>query len=294
MKRVINYSWVVLLTFMLVSCSEKSSFTPDTEYGSSVDISFNVKSVPAAGTATETSFQIGDEVGLFVTVRNDNATPVYPDAENCIGYNLKLVMTETGLGPADENNVITWDESGKIYDFFAYYPYREEVSDPNEIIGRVNISQNVNDNFRYSDFMVAQNIGGLVNTRVELLFGHMLSLVEVEIDTDRTDINSVSVENVSVGYKANISEENATVDGAEDKEKIQMNKSRDNLFYVVLPPQTIPAGSRIFTLSIGEDVWTVSCENDVVLSQGEVSRHKITLQEQETSMILYKHMTAFN
>ena len=142
--------------------------------------------------------------------------------------------------------------------------------------------------------MVAQNIGGLVNTRVELLFGHMLSLVEVEIDTDRTDINSVSVENVSVGYKANISEENATVDGAEDKEKIQMNKSRDNLFYVVLPPQTIPAGSRIFTLSIGEDVWTVSCENDVVLSQGEVSRHKITLQEQETSMILYKHMTAFN
>lgn len=287
MKRILNFAAASALSAL---CSCSGSLAPESDgavCGNPENVVFSVKTNTASSSGESGVFMTGDEIGLFVTARTDNASPVLPDKDNCVGYNLRLVLKDTGWGPADESNVITWDESGKVYDFYAYYPYKEGLADPADLFFSVSAEQDAEENHHASDFMVAVNLDGRTNTKVELQFSHLLSLVEVELDTDRTDINVGNVESAVTGCNVNVPGMSVSVPADQSLEKVRMFKKDNNHFYAVLPPQTFETGSRLFSFSIGDDFWAVSCAQTLTLTPGSASRHKVVLREEQPMRIIH-------
>lgn len=265
-----------VVVFSFVSCSSYLDTSPDIE--KSHRILFTVKSQSLSGQETEQDvFKIGDEIGLFVTARTNEDTPVYPTNDNCIGTNLKFVMKETGWTPVDENNVIVWDETGIVYDFFAYFPYIENA-DPSAIIGSISPNQSGLADYHRSDFMIAANTEGKTNTKVELLFKHVLSRMDIELAPETvSNVNSGLVNNAIKSYSVSLTDQTAVKGEESDKENIQMYQTGQNTFSVLLPPQKFEAGSTIFTFSIGSKSYAVKYDTEVELLSGNVSRHKINI-----------------
>lgn len=133
---------------------------------------------PSLTRATETSFESGDRVGLFLNPAGEkleiSGNTVNNEMFSFDGQNWKGVHT------------LYWDKGN--YDSFAYYPFIEDVTSVSDLPFSVKLNQNIKDEesgldgFEASDFLYASNKGIAASADpVNMKFRHILSKLTIRL-----------------------------------------------------------------------------------------------------------------
>lgn len=250
-----KYSYIILAALALAaaSCSVKENF--DT---SSKAIRFTTNLGDYATKVTDTNFEEGDAVSLFVQ-----------DPINAL--NVKMSFSGDELVPEQQ---ICWPESipaSQNVDFFAVYPYRadwEDFTDTN--VFSVNADQTTHELYSASDLLGATYMAYPDCETVPLNFTHKLSKLSISVSSysEIGDIDkpvAVYVDGaygkvrVSVSYRFDV----ATVG---DKGTVKMGKIDEYVWEkgcetrwtAILPPQTMEFKIVVVTESGKQHVFKAS------------------------------------
>ena len=166
---------VLLLTVGLSSCTD-GSMEPDNVPSDKVAMNFTF-SHPSQSRATETSFESGDVVGLYVS----EAGKVLEIAGNAVNNE---PMTFTGSSWSASRQLY-WNAGS--YNAYAYYPHAASVSSITDFPFEVNTDQSAApsgtiSNYEASDFLFASARGiSATNNPVSLQFRHIMSKITINL-----------------------------------------------------------------------------------------------------------------
>lgn len=169
---------VVLLTVGASSCSE-DSMGPDSNISNGkVAMEFTF-SHPSQSRATETSFESGDVVGLFVS----EAQKPLEIAGNTVN-NEPLTFSGSDWKPS---RPLYWDSG--LFNVYAYYPRLAEIGSTTDLVFEVDTDQRASssssaglDGYESSDFLFASAKGLAASASpVNLKFRHIMSKISIRL-----------------------------------------------------------------------------------------------------------------
>ncbi len=167
---------VLLLALGVASCANESNEPENVDANGKVTMSFTF-SHPSDTRATETSFEEGDAVGLFVA---EAGSPLEISGNTL--NNEHLTFSSSGW---NSGRKLYWDKG--TYNAYAYYPVLEEISSVSDLPFSVATDQReANPNgmhgYEASDFLHASSLGieASPNT-VNLQFRHILSKITIRL-----------------------------------------------------------------------------------------------------------------
>lgn len=202
-----------------------------------------------------TAFEKDDAIGIFA-YRGEETEPVYTNVK----------YTYDGSAWASDK-AITSD--GTQLKYYAYYPYKDGVTDPSQL--DITVSADQTGGFSKDDVLTAQNTTAEADAdNVTLTFKHAFAMVQVGIKSGLTDDAEATVTLESILPTAVVNAKAGTVGTASgEKTSIQMQKtSADKWEYrAIVPAQDIASGSKLLTIVAGGKTYAVtysSTENQVV------------------------------
>ena len=192
MKRLITFA-LVAFTLLLAGCKpEEWKAGPGSP--ASRDVIFEAGINHFAVKATDTSFENGDEIGIFA------GAPIGKS-------NVKGTVSGTSVS-VDSADPIQWlkNQTDPV-DFIGYYPYEASVADAAAYDFAVAVDQSASGAYSASDLLVANVTANPPASEtdeaiVNLVFKHVLSKVVIKIDnqTDQ-EVTAVSFLNVANSAK---------------------------------------------------------------------------------------------
>lgn len=172
MKRhLIIYTGLLGLIFGLASCSNDE--TESLEAKNKNVITFDIQHPAIAQTrATDTSFESGDKVGVFLT---NSGQPI--DIAGNYVTNVSINYNGSQWKPAQ---TLYWNDGQ--YDAYGYYPYSASISSVSDMPFSVQTDQSTAANYTASDFLWAQKKKVTAsNGRVGLTFAHRMSRLMIRL-----------------------------------------------------------------------------------------------------------------
>lgn len=175
MKKFLLFSLASFALF--VSCS-KDSVSEIPTPPPSAEINKTPISISTQITrATDTKFENGDKVGLFV-VNYDGSTPgILVSSGNHVD---NMCFTYSGNWTPDEE--IYWENDKTKADFYSYYPYTSAISNVTAHPLSVKTDQNTEENYKASDFLWGKT-AGITPTKdaVNILVKHVMSNLIIKL-----------------------------------------------------------------------------------------------------------------
>lgn len=247
--------WLQNLLFIaLCGCSggsgEENVPLPEELEGPKVQITLNCG---IASRATETSFEAGDQVGLFVVNYNGTSAGVLQNSGNHAD-NVKFTYS-SGWTPERE---IYWKDETSKADFYCYYPYTT-VTDVSAYKFTVNADQSTETNYKASDFLWGKT-GGVAPTEnaVNITLKHVFSCMQIKVAPGKgytaeeleKVVESVTVHGIRNEASINLATGVATAVGAE---KV-ITPWRDGEYYkALIVPQSVEEVGLIVVLIGGKE-----------------------------------------
>ncbi|MDN0051480.1 fimbrillin family protein [Bacteroides caecigallinarum] len=202
-----------------------------------------------------TSFTANDSIGIFVY-----------EGDDIIAKNVKYVYN--GSSWTSENPLTAKD--GVQYKYYAYYPYRNGVTDITAI--SVSVSEDQTAGISNEDFLTARNETSAAGAEnISLNFSHSLSMIQVGIkDGVTTDANaSITLENILPAVTVNAKTGEISVASGETV-SIKMKKSEQKMEYrAIIPAQVIVAGSRFMSITADGKTYDVNAPSEISLNKGQ-------------------------
>ena len=115
--------------------------------------------------------------------------------------NAKWIKEGDTWKPATAADRITWSQKGTKMDFYAYYPYNENVTDPAAIALDLG---NQSSNIESADVLRAANTNGLATGEVTLSFDHILAMVNINAQELTADDDVVKISGVKTAATLNL------------------------------------------------------------------------------------------
>ena len=172
MKTIKSITLLYALSFAigLTSCSndnEESNNVADSNV-----IRFNVEHPAALTRATDTSFESGDKVGIFLTDQNK--------AVELAGNYVTNIPLTFQNAKWTTSKPLYWNEG--TYDVYAYYPYMSPLVSVTDQPFSVATDQNDGGGFEASDLLWTAKKGLTANSgTVNLQFAHRLSRMQLQL-----------------------------------------------------------------------------------------------------------------
>lgn len=202
-----------------------------------------------------TSFTANDSIGIFVY-----------EGDDIIAKNVKYVYN--GSSWTSENPLTAKD--GVQYKYYAYYPYRNGVTDITAI--SVNVSEDQTADISNEDFLTARNETSAAGAEnISLNFSHSFSMIQVGIkDGVTADANaSIALENILPAVTVNAKTGEISAASGETV-SIKMKKSEQRMEYrAIVPAQTIAAGSKFMSITADGKPYDVSAPAEISLNKGQ-------------------------
>ena len=190
--------------------------------------------------STNTSFTAQDAIGIFAY-----------EGDKAVASNVKYVYD--GSKWTSDNAIVA--QAGVQYKYYAYYPYKDGITDPTNISVTINADQS--NGIATDDFLTAQNNTSAAGAEtISLKFDHAFSLVQVDFDLSESDnqptIASVSMENILPTATVNATTGEAS-EPSGNATSIKMEKAKNtDLFRAIVPAQTLNKGAIIMSITDGE------------------------------------------
>jgi hypothetical protein len=273
-------AWAVLMALvaLFAGCSQDDDLSDQTSPEQVGEISFNIGfATPKTRVTTDQLFnstwQAGDEIGLFAVTRAAGATNALKPTDNYFN-NVKLTRQNDGSWTTTET--LYFPVSGNVLDFYAYYPYRASLDNLSTAF-TVQTDQSAGDGFAQSDLLLAKTTGvAPTDDAVTLTFSHVMAMVQVEIPNMPNDASAWLL-NVKTSARL---EWMATAATGTDTRDVRMARvSGTNLFRSLVPVQTVAIGYKLFAVEKADATVYESLRltNALTLTQGEVTKYTMAI-----------------
>ena len=176
-KNIIKYVALALFITGLSACSQDEDGDKPLD-AKHTSMTFSVTHPAQLTRVTDTNFEDGDKIGVFV-----NGTDVSLEIGGNLVNNEQLTLSG---GAWTASRTIYWDEG--TYNAYAYYPYTQQVSSIEDQPFSVSTDQGAVDGttgldgYESSDFLYAKTEGvSASNSPVPLTFRHIMSKLTVRL-----------------------------------------------------------------------------------------------------------------
>ena len=238
----------------LVSCQKNDTETPITPVDENLKINL---SMDIATKVTDTAFESGDEVGIYVVNYVDGVAGTLAASGN--HYDNVKHTYSTSWTPAEE---MYWLDKTTKADFYCYYPY----GNPSSVTAypfAVNANQSTLANYKASDFVwgIASGVSPTSNL-VQIATKHVMSNMTIYLEagdgfTDDTFAAanvSVAVHNVKTNASVNLTDGTVTATGSVT-EMIPYNEG--TYYRAVIVPQTVANDSALIVVTVDGTEYTL-------------------------------------
>lgn len=261
MKKIITLGTVAALMF---SCSKSPAPEPEKW---AINISTNITR------ATDTAFENGDKVGIYVVNQPDTLKASGNHADN-IGF----TYTDSW---ATETPIYWKDETTKA-DFYCYYPYTSTISDVGAYTFAVKEDQSNVANYKASDFLWGKTTGvAPTKNAVDISVKHAMSNVIVKLVPGNgytaEDIASASVAICGLKINSTINLATGAITATGDVAEIIPMVENDYRCALVVPQSV--TNTDLIKVTIGDKVYTLN--KGVEFKSGK--QHACTLTIERTN-----------
>ncbi len=240
--------------------------------------------VKIATRATSSSFNVGDEMGLYmVNYVNGVSQPIKPSGNYVDNKKFTFIGTSwAASGP------IYWSDDQTHADFYAYYPYDGNIVDANAYSFMVNVDQTTETAYAMSDFMWCK-VTDLAPTtaQIQLKLNHRMSkvLIKVEAGDGFTQEDllagtmSLSINGVKIHATIDLSTGIPTATGVSST--ITPFKTGDLTYEAIVIPQTV-ANGNLLSLKLDNTVYHL--QKGVAFEMGKQYTFTVTLSKKTGGM----------
>ncbi|MGL5683514.1 MAG: SUMF1/EgtB/PvdO family nonheme iron enzyme [Marinifilaceae bacterium] len=125
---------------------------------------------------TTSSWTIGDQIGIYAVAHKVGEEGILQEQENFI-HNIRLEYNGTTWIMPE----IYWPIGDSLVDFYAYYPYKPDATNPKRINYNLIPNSGTDANISNTGLLVANNLNRNKKDAVQLTFNHALSCIKVTI-----------------------------------------------------------------------------------------------------------------
>lgn len=234
-------SILLLPLLLLCACSSDNETIQPVDSAKSTPMTFRVIH-PGETRATDSAFEEGDQIGLYVA---NDSLPLE------IGGNLvnnQSLMLNGGTWTA--THTLYWDDG--VFNAYAYYPYRSDVSSVDAMPFSVSTYQDMRKDgstlggYEASDLLYASAKGIKASASpIQLQFRHIMSKLKIRLvkgedyDGDLPTTAEVYVFNTVTGATIDLSEGIATRDPKATEHTIKARKDGDYTYSAIIVPQRL-------------------------------------------------------
>ena len=237
MKNILNslFPWLAMTTLLsLQGCENEEG----TAIHSRDTVSFEIDAGGAR--ATETTFETGDAIGVYAAVRLSSAPATLKTSGNYADNKRFVWNGSQFVADGDANEIAAGYET----DYYAYYPYREDMGNPLDY--DFSIQGDQREGITLSDFMYAANRSGTTDKVITLAFSHRLSRLQVTYTPEAGEaLSGVTIQRAKATANINLGTGTANTLGATSD--IRMYND-GGTFTAVIPAQDRDADGTFLTL----------------------------------------------
>ena len=237
MKNILNslFPWLAMTTLLsLQGCENEEG----TAIHSRDTVSFEIDAGGAR--ATETTFETGDAIGVYAAVRMSSAPATLKTSGNYADNKRFVWNGSQFVADGDANEIAAGYET----DYYAYYPYREDMGNPLDY--DFSIQGDQREGITLSDFMYAANRSGTTDKVITLAFSHRLSRLQVTYTPEAGEaLSGVTIQRAKATANINLGTGTANTLGATSD--IRMYND-GGTFTTVIPAQDRDADGTFLTL----------------------------------------------
>ena len=237
MKNILNslFPWLAVTTLLsLQGCENEEG----TAIHSRDTVSFEIDAGGAR--ATETTFETGDAIGVYAAVRMSSAPATLKTSGNYADNKRFVWNGSQFVADGDANEIAAGYET----DYYAYYPYREDMGNPLDY--DFSIQGDQREGITLSDFMYAANRSGTTDKVITLAFSHRLSRLQVTYTPEAGEaLSGVTIQRAKTTANINLGTGTANTLGATSD--IRMYND-GGTFTAVIPAQARDADGTFLTL----------------------------------------------
>ena len=206
MKNILNslFPWLAVTTLLsLQGCENEEG----TAIHSRDTVSFEIDAGGAR--ATETTFETGDAIGVYAAVRMSSAPATLKTSGNYADNKRFVWNGSQFVADGDANEIAAGYET----DYYAYYPYREDMGNPLDY--DFSIQGDQREGITLSDFMYAANRSGTTDKVITLAFSHRLSRLQVTYTPEAGEaLSGVTIQRAKATANINLGTGTANTLGA--------------------------------------------------------------------------------
>ena len=271
MKKLLTLAAVAALMF---SCSENPTPEPEptptpppTQEKWAINISTSITR------ATDTSFENGDKVGIYVVNQPNTLKATGNHADN-IGF--------TYSGSWSAATTIYWKDETTKADFYCYYPYASSISNVEAYPFAVKADQSSVANYKASDFLWGKTTGvAPTKDAVGITVKHAMSTVIVELVAGNgytaEDMASATVAICGLKTNSTINLASGVVTATGDVAEITPMVETDYRRALVVPQSV--SNADLIKVTIGDKVYTLN--QSIEFKSGK--QHTCTLTVERTN-----------
>lgn len=205
--------------------------------------------------ATETAFESGDKVGLFVVNRNSDGSAATLNTSGNYVDNMLYTYTNVWT-PATE---IFWKDDKTHADFYLYYPYRQQVESVTAMPFSTKADQSAEADYKSGDLLIGSTLNAAPsNNAVRIEARHVMSQVDIRLKPGAGFTESslaaanikVCLNNIKTAATVNIATAAVTPTG----QASTITPYNDgSAYHAIIVPQQVPSGNLITVNVNGRD-----------------------------------------
>lgn len=234
--------------------------------------------------ATDTNFEVGDNIGLFVVNRNADGSAASLKVSGNHVDNVKYTYNGTWT-PATQTY---WSDNKTHADFYIYYPYTASIGSVEAMDWKVNADQSSEANYKASDLLIGKTTDvSPTESAVKIDAKHVLSQMIISLVpgngfTETTLASakiSVKVNRLKTQSTANLATGVVTAKG--DDADITPLKEDGYNYKAIIVPQAVGEGNLITVNVDGRDYNLAKASDFTAFEAGK--KHKFTVTVSKTS-----------
>lgn len=280
MKTSYQLIFATMLALSMAGCSSDHSEVPEPE-SRPIPITLNCGITTKLTRATDTGFETGDQIGLYVVNYNGSTAGSLLTSGNHVD---NMRFTYSGVWTPD--TPIYWKDDKTPADFYGYYPYNNKVNDVEAFPVSTLSDQSTEANYKASDFLWGKTSKvSPTEKAVGITLNHLFSCAIVKVSagngftTEGLEAADVRVKLNHAVCQATVNMQNGSVSAGSQKESVSFLRGKNNEFKALIIPQSIPLTDNLFTITIDGQDFNMKKEFTFVSGK----RHTFTITVKKTS-----------
>ena len=229
--------YIAAVSFFLLACSSGAENgvddepTPPQPEKPTVRIPIGIST--SITRVTETAFESGDRIGLYVVNRNDDGSHNALKPSGNYVDNMRYTYSYNTWTPAE---TVYWKDDNTCADFYLYYPYQAGHVNENPMVFKVEADQSNVNSYKNSDVIVGSTMNVAPSqTTVHIASKHVMSRVVIDLKPGE-GFTDASLAASDVKVTLNIPAVSANIDLATGKVKPIMNYDGESLTMTPMTP----------------------------------------------------------